>query len=161
MPRRAITMGVGTILDAKRIVMLAFGEGKANVIAKALEGPVTAQVSASFLQRHPNSLVVLDGASSAKLLRYAQPWKTGPVKWEDPALARKAVISLALETKKPILQLTEEDYNEGGLQDLLAQKGRAYDTNLNVFRGLAATVTGWPGGKPNSAKRPGDIFPPW
>ncbi|HEV7300236.1 MAG TPA: glucosamine-6-phosphate deaminase [Tepidisphaeraceae bacterium] len=159
-PRRAITMGVGTILRARRVIMLAFGEGKAGVIAKAMEGPVTPAVSASFLQRHPNTLVVLDDASSAKLACYAQPWTCGPVKWDDPELVKKAVIALALETRKPILHLTEEDYNEGGLQDLLAQKGRAYDTNLNVFRALTATVTGWPGGKPDHAKRPGDISRP-
>ena len=159
-PRRAITMGVGTILAAKRVFLLAFGEGKAAVVARALEGPVTAQVSASFLQRHPNAMVFLDEASSAKLARYAQPWTAGPVKWDDLHMVRKAVIGLSLETKKPILHLTEEDYNEGGLQDLLAQKGRAYDTNLDVFRGLTATVTGWPGGKPKERKRAGDIARP-
>ena len=159
-PRRAITMGVGTILAAKRIIMLAFGEGKAGVVARALEGPVTSAVSASFLQRHPNVLTVLDEASSEKLMRYERPWTAGPVKWDNAAMVKKAVISLSLETKKPILHLTEEDYNEGGLQDLLAQKGRAYDTNIDVFRALTATVTGWPGGKPDQKKRPGDIDRP-
>jgi len=156
-PRRAITMGVGTILSAKRVLMLAFGEGKAGIIARAIEGPITSQVSASFLQKHPNATTLLDDASSAQLSAIARPWTAGPVKWDNPALVKKAVIGLSLETKKPILHLTEEDYNEHGLQDLLAQKGRAYDTNLDVFRTLQASVTGWPGGKPKDRKRAGDI----
>jgi glucosamine-6-phosphate deaminase len=159
-PRRAITMGVGTILSAKKVIMLAFGEGKAAIVARAFEGPVGAQVSASFLQTHPDTLVVLDSAAAAELSPFKYPWTAGAVKWDDPYLVRKAVIALSLETKKPILHLTEEDYNEGGLQDLLAQKGRAYDTNLEVFRDLTASITGWPGGKPPHKKRPGDISRP-
>jgi glucosamine-6-phosphate deaminase len=163
-PRRAITMGVGTILSAKRVIIMAFGEGKAKVVAKALEGPITPAVSSSFLQHHPDTLAVLDEASASELSRYKHPWTHGVVKWNDPEagpkLVRKAVIALALETSKPILHLTEEDYNEGGLQDLLAQKGRAYETNLDVFRQLTATITGWPGGKPDAKKRPGDITRP-
>jgi glucosamine-6-phosphate deaminase len=159
-PRRAITMGVGTILKSKRVIMLAFGEGKAAIVARALEGPITPQVSASFLQEHPNTLVLLDASAAAELSRFKHPWTAGPVNWEDPAMVRKAVIALATQLQKPILHLTEEDYNERGLQDLLAQKKRAYDTNLDVFRALTATITGWPGGKPEYAKRPGDISRP-
>jgi glucosamine-6-phosphate deaminase len=159
-PRRAITMGVGTILAAKRIILLAFGEGKAEILAKALQGPVTPQVPASFLQLHSNVLCVLDEGAAAALTQYARPWLANPVRWTDAALVRKAVISLALDTGKPILHLTEEDYNEGGLQDLLAQRGRAYDINLDVFRWLTASITGWPAGKPAEKRRPGDIARP-
>ncbi|MCC6239477.1 MAG: glucosamine-6-phosphate deaminase [Phycisphaerales bacterium] len=159
-PRRAITMGVGTILAARKIVMMAYGEGKAGVVARALEAPVTSRVPASFLQEHPDALIVLDPAAAAELSRYKHPWTAGPVQWDDPRLVRKAVIWLSMELKKPILLLTEEDYNEAGLQDLVAQKGRAYETNIDVFRGLTASITGWPGGKPISRKRPGDIDRP-
>jgi glucosamine-6-phosphate deaminase len=161
-PRRAITMGVGTILAAKRIVMIAFGEGKAGIVAKAVEGPVTAVVAASFLQDHPNATVFLDSAAAAGLTRSKSPWLVGlPVKWE-PAAVRTAVIWLARHVNKPILKLTDEDYNEHGLQDLLAELGggSAYDINLDVFRAMANTISGWPGGKPADRKRPGDISRP-
>jgi glucosamine-6-phosphate deaminase len=159
-PRRAITMGVGTILSARRIFVLAFGEGKAQIVSRALEGPISPQVPASFLQDHPNVFAALDDAAAAELIEHKRPWRFGLARWDDPQVVRKAVISLALDLGKPILHLTEEDYNEGGLQDLLARVGRANDTNLNVFRSLTATVTGWPGGKPDHKKRPGDIARP-
>ncbi len=155
-PARAITMGVGTILEARRVIMMAFGEGKAAVVAQAIEGPVTQTVAASFLQNHPNALVVLDDAAAAGLTRFKTPWLLGPVQWDAPAI-RKAVIWLAQTMKKPILKLTEEDYNESGLQDLVAAHGPAYDINIDVFRTLQETITGWPGGKPDPRKRPGDI----
>ena len=156
MPRRAITMGVGTILSAKRVVMIAFGEGKAPVVAKAVEGPITSTIAASFLQRHPNAMVYLDDAAAAELTRCKSPWLVGPMRF-DAATVRKAVIWLARFLKKPILKLTDEDYNEYGLQDLLASRGSAYDINLDVFRSITETITGWPGGKPEQRRRPGDI----
>jgi glucosamine-6-phosphate deaminase len=155
-PARAITMGVGTILEARRVIMMAFGEGKAAVVAQAIEGPVTQTVAASFLQNHPNAVVVLDEAAAAGLTRFKTPWLLGSVQWDAPAI-RKAVIWLAQTMKKPILKLTEEDYNESGLQDLVAAHGPAYDINIDVFRTLQETITGWPGGKPDPRKRPGDI----
>jgi glucosamine-6-phosphate deaminase len=160
-PRRAITMGVGTILDAKRIVMIAYGEGKSAIVAKAIEGPVTSSVAASFLQEHPQASVYLDEAAAAELTRFKSPWMVGPVEW-DKAMIRKAAIWLARKLDKPILKLTDEDYNEHGLQDLLAAHGHgsAYDINVDVFRWMTETITGWPGGKPESAKRPGDIDRP-
>jgi glucosamine-6-phosphate deaminase len=158
-PRRAITMGVGSILAAKRVLLLAFGEGKANVVQQAVEGSITTAVAASFLQEHPNAQILLDAAAAAKLARFKTPWLTGPVEW-DKALERSAVIWLARKEKKPILKLTDEDYNEAGLQDLLAERGPAYNINLEIFRGLTETITGWPGGKPSQLKRPGDISRP-
>ena len=160
-PRRAITMGVGTILSAKRVVMLAFGENKAGVVARAVEGPVTLAVAASFLQQHAAAVVHLDAAAAADLTRCRTPWLLGPVTW-DAAAVRKAVIGLARRVGKPILKLTDEDYNEHGLQDLLAGRGggTAYGINLDVFRALGETITGWPGGKPPARKRPGDIHRP-
>jgi glucosamine-6-phosphate deaminase len=154
-PRRAITMGVGTILEARQIIMLAFGEHKAQIIAKAVEGEVTSAIAASFLQEHPNAQVVLDEAAADALTRYKSPWLLAPIEW-DEAKVRKAVIWLARKLDKPILKLTDEDYNEDGLQDLLADRGPAYDINVKEFRQLQATITGWPGGKPAHAKQPGD-----
>jgi glucosamine-6-phosphate deaminase len=156
-PRQAITMGVGSILDARRIVLLAFGEHKAPIVKKAVEEPPCSHVSASALQQHANARFVLDRAAAARLTRFESPWLVGPldsldVAWSD-ALVRKAVIWLALALDKPILKLTDEDYNEHGLQDLLSHRGRAYDLNIEVFRGMQDTITGWPGGKPGTPRR--------
>ncbi len=155
-PRRAITMGVGTILTARQVIMLAFGEHKAPIVAKTVEGEITANNPASFLQDHPNALVVLDEAAADSLTRYKTPWLVGPVEW-DEFRVRKAVIWLARKLNKAILKLTDNDYNEEGLQDLLAERGPAYAINLAVFRHLQSTISGWPGGKPAHAKRPGDL----
>ncbi len=146
-PRRAITMGVGTILCADRVILMAFGEGKTAVIAKAVEGPITTAIAASFLQEHPNAGFYLDQAAAEGLTRFKSPWLATTIEWNDETI-RKAVIWLARKTQKPILKLTDEDYNEHHLQDLLAESGPAYNLNLEVFRHLSRTITGWPGGKP-------------
>ncbi len=140
-PRRAITMGVGTILDAKRVILLAFGEHKAGIVARAVEEPVTDVVAASFLQTHPNAVFVLDQAAAGQLTRHKFPWLVGPVEW-TPALKKQAVIWLARLLNKPILKLVDEDYNEHGLQDLLAENQGAYEINIDVFRMLQQTITG-------------------
>jgi glucosamine-6-phosphate deaminase len=155
-PSRAITMGVGTILSARRVILVAFGEGKASIVAAAVEGRLTDSVAASFLQEHPNAEVILDEAAAARLTRRQSPWLFGRVSW-DRRMINKAAIWLARSTDKAILKLTDEDYNEGGLQDLLAAHGPAYNINIEVFRSLAETITGWPGGKPVDRKRRGDI----
>lgn len=158
-PHRAITMGVGTILGARHIVMMAFGEGKAPIVAQAVEGPITPTVAASFLQEHPRVQVVLDEAAAAHLTRRRSPWLVGPVQWDAP-LTRRAVTWLARRVEKPILKLTDEHYNEHGLQSLVAEHGPASEINLSAFRTMQRTITGWPGGKPPSAKRPGDVDRP-
>jgi glucosamine-6-phosphate deaminase len=154
-PTRAITMGVGTILDARKVVLMAWGEGKASIVAQAVEGEISTIVAASFLQDHPDAQFVLDEAAAEQLTRRREPWSVTHVQW-DEAMTRKAVIWLARKLEKPLLKLTAEDYNEEGLQDLLATSGDAYDINLQVFRCLQGTITGWPGGKPEHAKLPGD-----
>jgi glucosamine-6-phosphate deaminase len=151
-PRRAITMGVGTILGARRVFMLAFGEHKAPIVAQAVEGEITASVAASFLQEHPDARVVLDPAAAAELTRFKTPWLVGPLgdvglEW-DAGRTKRAVIWLAQAVGKPILKLTAEDYNEHGLQELMGVRGRAYEINIEVFKSLQRTITGWPGGKP-------------
>lgn len=158
-PTRAMTMGVGTILDARRIILMGWGEGKAPIIARAVEGQVTRAVAASYLQEHPDAQFVLDEAAAANLTRRACPWVLGEVVWDEP-LIRKAVIWLARQTSKPILKLTDEDYNEHQLQSLIAEHGPGYQINLNVFRSMQASITGWPGGKPPKARRPGDVERP-
>jgi glucosamine-6-phosphate deaminase len=168
-PRKAITMGVGSILDSKRVLLLAFGEHKAPVIKKAVEGEITNVIAASYLQQHPNARIMLDGAAAAELTRFKTPWLLGGIeqfglKWDEKTV-RKAVIWLAKALEKPILKLTEEDYNEHGLADMLSTskggRGGAYDINIEVFRSLQNTITGWPGGKPDDkAERHGRINVP-
>ena len=166
-PRQAITMGVGTILDARRIILLAFGEHKAGIIQKAVEGEMTQTIAASFLQQHPKARLVLDPAAAAELTRFKTPWLLGSIedfgrRWDVP-MTRRAVIWLAQTLSKPILKLTNEDYNEHGLQDLLSTRGAergAYEINLEVFRTLQKTITGWPAGKPASeGGSAGDPYP--
>lgn len=151
-PRRAITMGVGTILEARRILLLAFGEGKARIIREAVEGPVNSTVAASYLQEHPSAQFILDPAAANELTPIKTPWLLGPLaergeKWDEDT-TRRAVIWLALKVGKPILKLVGEDYNEHGLQELLSESGSAYDLNIRIFRSLQRTISGWPGGKP-------------
>ncbi len=158
-PTRAMTMGVGSILDARRVVLMAFGEAKAKVAASAIEGEITATIAASFLQRHPDATVYLDEGAAASLSRLAMPWSVGQVLWSEQ-LVKKAVIWLAGRVSKAILKLEAEDYNENGLQELLAERGSVYDLNLEVFRSVQRSITGWPGGKPAGRKRSGDIDRP-
>ncbi|HEU5289005.1 MAG TPA: glucosamine-6-phosphate deaminase [Cyclobacteriaceae bacterium] len=147
-PRKAITMGVGTILKAKRIIMLAWGEGKANIIQKAVEGPVTDQIPSTFLQNHSNATVVLDEASSSQLTSIKTPWLLDTVEDWDDKLIRKAVVWLCQTLNKPILKLTNNDYAEHGMGDIITEWGSAYKVNIKVFNELQHTITGWPGGKP-------------
>ncbi len=151
-PRRALTMGVGTILEARHVVLLAWGEGKAAVVKRLVEGEPTDTVPATYLQHHPAVQVVLDEAAAAELSPRKTPWLAGETcDWQQPALVRKAVTWLARLTEKPILKLTDEDYNENGLSELLATlAGQAYAINIRVFNELQHTITGWPGGKPNA-----------
>ncbi|MEM9413298.1 MAG: PIG-L family deacetylase, partial [Planctomycetota bacterium] len=158
-PRRAITMGVGTILSAKQILILALGENKSRIVHKTVEGEMAPNIPATFLQRHSNASFVLDRAAAEGLTRFQSPWLVGPVVW-DPVSIRKAVIWLSDKLSRPILKLTDADYNEEGLQDLLAEYGSAYEINLSVFRFLQSTITGWPAGKPDSKKQPGDVRRP-
>ncbi|PPK88870.1 glucosamine-6-phosphate deaminase [Neolewinella xylanilytica] len=147
-PSRAITMGIQTINQARRIVLLAWGHKKAEIIQRTIEGERTSEIPATYLQDHPNVTVLLDEESSAELRRFNTPWLVGPCEWTD-ILERKAIIWLSRQVDKPILKLTERDYNSNGMSDLLALHGSAYDLNIRMFNQLQHTITGWPGGKPN------------
>ena len=159
-PRKAITMGVGTLLDAKEVMLLAWGEGKARIIKETVEGPVTENVPASYLQEHEHATVVLDEASAAELTRFKTPWLVGDCEWDDE-LVRKGVIWVCEQDKKPILKLTNRDYNEHHMGNLLTKRGGAYDINIRVFNQIQHAVTGWPGGKPNAddSNRPERALP--
>lgn len=148
-PTKAITMGVGTIMKSKRIIMMAWGEGKAPIVKKAVEGPVTDQIPSTFLQKHADTTVVLDEAASSQLTSVKTPWLVDTCAWNEK-LIQKAVVWLGLELKKPILKLTNHDYMEHGMGDILTEFGSAYQTNIKVFNQLQHTITGWPGGKPNA-----------
>ncbi len=155
-PTRAVTMGIRTILGARRIVMLATGEHKAPVIRAAVEGPVTDEVPASFLQSHENITCVLDPGAAGELTRIRAPWLLGPMAdqglaWDEARVAR-AILWLAQESGKAILKLTDEDYNRAGLQELLATVGSAYDLNLRGFYRLQNAITGWPGGRRDGSR---------
>ena len=154
-PRKAITMGVGTIMDAKRIILMAWGEGKSHIIKKAVEGPITDSIPATYLQNHPNAEVVLDEGSSAQLTRINTPWLLGECDWNDQ-LIKKAVIWLAQKLQKPILKLTNRDYGDNGMGDIVTKFDSAYNINIKIFNKLQHTITGWPGGKPRAddTKRP-------
>jgi glucosamine-6-phosphate deaminase len=148
-PRLAITMGLSTIFKAKRIVLLAWGTHKAKIVRRSVEGHSSDQVPASLLQQHPDCKFVIDEQAAEELTRYKEPWLTGDCEW-TPKLRRKAVTNLALKLNKPILMLTDRDYNENGLNDLIVQYGSAYELNIEEFNGIRDTITGWPGGKPGT-----------
>ena len=147
-PRLAITMGISTILKAKKIILLAWGPGKAPVVRKSVEGNVTEQVPASLLQQHNDCSFVLDEAAASELTRFKSPWLTGDIEW-DSKMIKKAVVNMALKLQKPVLSLTNNDYNEFGLGDLIVEEGDAYEINLQVYYLLRDSITGWPGGKPD------------
>ncbi|OGX90371.1 glucosamine-6-phosphate deaminase [Hymenobacter coccineus] len=159
-PLRALTMGVGTITKARQIILLAWGEGKAKILKETVEGKISDAVPASFLQQHPHTRVVVDQWAALELTRIKTPWLVGMCAWDD-ALIRRAVIWLSLKMQKPILKLIDEDYKDGSLSDLLVESGNAYSLNIRVFNGIQHTITGWPGGKPNSNddKRPERALP--
>ena len=147
-PRLAITMGIGEILKAKKIILMAWGPSKAPVIKKSVEEDHTDHVPASLLQTHDDVTFVVDEAAAAELTRFKSPWLTGDCDW-TPKIIKKAVVNMALKLKKPVLSLTNSDYNEYGLSDLLVEEGDAYEINLKVYYMLRDSITGWPGGKPN------------
>ncbi|MDA9239909.1 glucosamine-6-phosphate deaminase [Flavobacteriaceae bacterium] len=154
-PSKAITMGVGTIMDAKRIVLMAWGEGKTNIIKQAVEGPIQESVPATFLQTHPNCDFIIDRAAATSLTREATPWLVGDCDWTE-GLIKKATIWLSETRSKAVLKLTNEDYNEYGMGSLIAEIGSAEELNVKIFNQLQQTITGWPGGKPQAddTKRP-------
>ena len=148
-PYHAITMGIKTLTDAKLFYYLAWGEGKAKSVKKIVEGTITDQLPASYLQEHKNINLFIDEAASVDLTRIATPWLTGKCEWTD-YMTRKSVFWLCKKLDKPILKLTDRDYNDNGMSDLVTQRGPASAINIKVFNDLQHTISGWPGGKPNA-----------
>ncbi len=159
-PRRAITMGIKSIMKARQVYLLAWGEKKAPIIKESVEGPISEEIPATFLQHHPEIKVIIDDDASQDLTRIRWPWVVSVVKWEDQ-LAKSAVIWLSEHLSKPILKLTEKDYRKNGLGDLLAYAGDSQRLNVKVFNTIQHTITGWPGGKPNTddSSRPERALP--
>ena len=147
-PTSAITTGIKTILSSKRIILIAWGQAKAEAIKNSVESRQNVKVPASLLQLHENVTFILDKSSSSLLTRISQPWLVGQQDFDDEMITR-AIHWLSMKTKKPILRLTEKDYNQNNLSDLLVDKSH-YDLNLDIFNKLQRTITGWPGGKPNA-----------
>ncbi|MFN7832016.1 MAG: glucosamine-6-phosphate deaminase [Bacteroidota bacterium] len=148
-PYRAITMGVGSIFKARTVYLLAWGQHKASIVQRAVEGEISTLVPATFLQKHPNVKVVLDRSASEELTRMSAPWLVGICNWNEDLIC-KAVVWLSQTTGKPILKLTDEDYNEHGLSELIIEQANSYELNIRIFNRLQRTITGWPGGKPHA-----------
>ncbi|MEM1120902.1 MAG: glucosamine-6-phosphate deaminase [Bacteroidota bacterium] len=148
-PYRAITMGIASIMKARKVYLMAWGAHKAPITQKAVEGPISENIPATFLQKHHNISTILDREAAGELTRVKTPWLVGMCNWNKDLIA-KAVVWLASTTGKPILKLTDEDYNENGLSDLVVEYRSAYKLNIAIFNRLQHTITGWPGGKPNA-----------
>ncbi|MDE6448827.1 MAG: 6-phosphogluconolactonase, partial [Muribaculaceae bacterium] len=148
-PTSAITLGIGDIMKSSRVMSMAWGENRSKVVAAAIEGPVTDAIPSSFLQLHNHARIALDLPAADSLTRLSMPWKVTSCEWTDK-LIRRAIVWLSQSIEKPILKLTDKDYKENGLGELVALYGSAYNVNIKVFNELQHTITGWPGGKPNA-----------
>ncbi len=148
-PTTALTLGMSNILRANRIITMAWGENRAEIVAQAVEGPATPNVPASLLQNHTRTTLVIDITAAESLTRISHPWMVTTCEWNDK-LIRRAIVWLCQQTGKPILKLTNQDYNDHGLGELLAIYGSGYNVNIKVFNELQHTITGWPGGKPDA-----------
>lgn len=148
-PLTAVTLGISNLLGARHLATMAWGENYAGVIKETVEGPVTDALPSSFLQTHSHASIVVDLAAADELTRISEPWKVTSCEWDDK-LIRRAIVWLCKMTGKPILKLTDHDYNDYGLGELLAIYGSAYNVNIKIFNDLQHTITGWPGGKPGA-----------
>ncbi|PIB37391.1 glucosamine-6-phosphate deaminase [Reichenbachiella sp. 5M10] len=147
-PTKAVTMGVGTIMKARRVVILAWGMKKSEIVKKTVEGEISSDVPATFLQEHNDVSFVMDESAALDLTRIQTPWIVGDCDWTE-ALKRKAVVWLSQKVKKPILKLTDRDYNDHGMSEILGEGG-SYAVNIKMFNHFQHTITGWPGGKPKA-----------
>jgi glucosamine-6-phosphate deaminase len=159
-PTKAITMGIGTIFKAREIILMAWSAKKAPIIKKAVEGEISGDVPATYLQLSPHVEFVLDEAAASELTRFDTPWLVKDCAW-DNVLKKKAVIWLAETVGKPVLKLTEEDYNNHGMAQLAVEPGPVYNINIDIFNQIQHTITGWPGGKPDAddSQRPERALP--
>ena len=148
-PKTAVTLGIGNILSAHKIICVAWEEDSAAALFNTIEGKMTDLVPASFLQVHDDVRIYADLDAASRLTRISYPWKVTSCEWNDH-LIRRAIVWLCEQTGKPVLKLTNEDYNDYGLSELVALYDSAYNVNIKIFNDLQHTITGWPGGKPNA-----------
>jgi len=159
-PTKAVTMGVGTIFKAREIVLMAWSGKKAPIIKKAVEGEISGDVPATYLQLSDHVEFILDADAAAELTRFGTPWLVKDCVW-DKMMKKKAIIWLSTTLDKPILKLTEEDYNNHGMAQLAVEQGPVYNINIDIFNQVQHTITGWPGGKPDAddSQRPERALP--
>jgi len=159
-PTKAITMGIGTIFKAREIILMAWNQKKAAIVKKAVEGEISGEVPATYLQLSDKVEFVLDADAASELTRFDTPWLVKDCVWNND-LKKKAVIWLSCKLDKPILKLVEEDYNNNGMAQLAVEQGPVYQINIDLFSQLQHTITGWPGGKPNAddSERPERALP--
>ncbi len=148
-PKKAVTMGISTIMKSRRVLLMAWGHKKASIVQEAIEGEITSHIPASFLQQHKNITIILDSEAASELTRIKTPWLVDQCIWTE-SLKFKAVTWLSQKVNKPVLKLTDKDYNDNGMSSLLAVEGSSYDLNIKIFNNLQHSITGWPGGKPNA-----------
>lgn len=148
-PLTAVTLGISNILNARKIISTAWGESSAKAVFNTIEGNITDQYPASFLQMHHNVELVIDLDAASDLTRINYPWKVTSCEWNN-TLLRRAIVWLSEQTGKPILKLTNKDYNDYGLSELVAIYGSGYNVNIKIFNDIQHTITGWPGGKPDA-----------
>ncbi|WP_259097787.1 glucosamine-6-phosphate deaminase, partial [Mucilaginibacter dorajii] len=160
-PTKAITMGIGTIFKAREIILMAWSAKKAPIVKKAVEGEISGEVPATYLQLSDHVEFVLDEDAASELTRFDTPWLVKDCSWDDNILKKKAVIWLADTIGKPVLKLTEEDYNNHGMAQLAVEQGPVYNINIDIFNQIQHTITGWPGGKPDAddSQRPERALP--
>jgi glucosamine-6-phosphate deaminase len=159
-PSSVITMGLATMSNAKNVILLSWGAGKAQDVKQTVEDKASDSFPATSLQGHPSIKVITDIQASSELTRISHPWLVSSCQW-DTKLIRRAIVWLCQLTGKPILKLTNKDYNEHELGELLALYDSAYNVNIKIFNDIQHTITGWPGGKPDAddANRPERAVP--
>ena len=148
-PDTAVTLGMSNLLAARKVICVAWGEASAEAVYNTIEGRIGDNTPASFLQMHHDVKLLVDLDAASLLTRISFPWKVTSCEWTDE-LVRRAIVWLSQQTGKPILKLTNKDYNDNGLSELVTVFGSGYDVNIRIFNVLQHTITGWPGGKPNA-----------
>ncbi len=145
-PTQALTVGMGGILSARRILLLAIGEHKANIVVETLEKPVNDRVPASYLQEHGDVRVLLDAPASSLLKGASTPWLLGNVVWSDD-LIKRATLWLCKQTGKALLKLDSDDFRAHDLHQLLRHHGPAEIIAQRVFRWMLDTIDYHPAGQ--------------
>lgn len=145
-PTQALTVGLGQILAARHVLLLALGEHKASIVRETLEGSITDRVPASFLQEHADARVLLDLPAAGQLTGVAKPWLLENVVWTE-SLIKRAVLWLCEQTGKALLKLDDDDFRQHDLHQLLRHHGPAQTISHRVFRWMLDTIEYHPAGR--------------